>query len=269
MTCASCAARIEKRLNRLDGVDATVNYATERASVAYTPTVAPEDLIAQVEAAGYRAQLPAPARSAPADGGTGHAEHAAASGHEHDHGDVGELRQRLVVSAALALPVLLLSMVPALQFDNWQWLAFALAGPVVVWGALPFHRAAWVNARHGAATMDTLISLGTLAAFGWSVYALFWGGAGDPGMHMEFRFAIARGDGAQDLYLEVASAVTVFLLAGRYAEARAKRRSGAALRALLELGAKDVAVLRDGTEVRLPIEELQVGDRFVVRPGEK
>ena len=169
----------------------------------------------------------------------------------------------------LSVPVLLISMIPALQFENWQWLSLTLASPVVVWGALPFHRAAWVNLRHGAATMDTLISVGTLAAFGWSLYALFFGDAGMPGMKMDFDLSVSRGSGTHEIYLEVAAGVTVFILAGRYFEARAKRRSGAALRALLELGAKDVAVLRNGVERRIPVDQLAVGDLFVVRPGEK
>ena len=181
----------------------------------------------------------------------------------------------MLISAGLALPVVAMAMVPALQFTYWQWLSLTLAAPVVVWGAFPFHRAAWANLRHGAATMDTLISMGTLAAFGWSVYALFWGGAGMPGMTMPFSFAVSAGSGADEIYLEVASAVTVFILAGRYAEARAKRRSGAALKALLEMGAKEVSVVRpdpstgDDREQRIRIDELVVGDRFVVRPGEK
>ena len=254
MTCSSCAARIEKRLNRLDGVTATVNFATERAHVAAPPEVRPEDLIAVVEAAGYaatadRADLPA-SIDAPDD-------------------ELLGWQRRLLVSAVLTVPVVILSMVPALQFTNWQWLALTLASPVVVWGALPFHRAAWLNLRHGSATMDTLISLGTVAAYLWSLYALFIGEAGDPGMTMSFDLDLTRGSGEHELYLEVATAVVVFILAGRYAEVRAKRRSGAALRALLELGAKDVGVLRDGAERRVPIEELRVGDRFLVRPGEK
>ena len=257
MTCASCAARISKRLNKLDGVEASVNYATEHASVSVVGTTTPADLIAQVESIGYTAALPAPAAEQHHDGG-----------HVHDPGDLDQLRQRLIGSALLAAPVLLLSMIPALQFTNWQWLAFALTGPVVTWGAWPFHQATWANLRHGAATMDTLISVGTLAAFGWSVYALFWGDAGMAGMTMSFRFT-APGGGHDELYLEVASAVTVFILAGRYFEARAKRRSGAALKALLDLGAKDVAVLRNGVEQRIPVGDLVVGDLFVVRPGEK
>jgi Cu+-exporting ATPase len=275
MTCASCAARIEKRLNKMDGVEATVNYATEKARVTVPEGVSSADVVQQVEAVGYKARVPVPPHSpAPGRGGDHHD-----GGHQHDDLEpVDRLRTRLLISTALAVPVVLLAMIPALQFRNWQWLSFALAGPVVVYGGWPFHRAAWLNLRHGAATMDTLVSVGIIAAFGWSVYALFWGGAGEPGMTMSFTFDVARGAGQDEIYLEVASAVTVFILAGRYFEARAKRRSGAALRALLELGAKDVAVLRpvldaDGQggeeEVRVPVEELHVGDRFVVRPGEK
>jgi P-type Cu+ transporter len=268
MTCASCAVRIEKRLNKLEGVEATVNYATERARVTAPAGVTTEAIVAQVEAAGYTARLSAPAHAAPMD-----AAHAASSehgsAHQHESEPIETLRTRLLISTVLTVPVVLLAMIPALQFRNWQWLSFALAGPVVVYGGWPFHRAAWVNLRHGAATMDTLISVGTIAAFGWSVYALFWGGAGEPGMTMSFTFDVARGAGQDEIYLEVASAVTVFILAGRYFEGRAKRRSGAALRTLMELGAKDVAVLRDEQEVLIPIDQLQVGDRFVVRPGEK
>jgi Cu+-exporting ATPase len=287
MTCASCAARIEKKLNRIEGVTATVNYATEKAAVAYPLEVlSPADLIAVVEATGYGASLPpAPAPVAAASAapgsmagytagsasGTASASAPAASSSSASSARAAassSLRQRLIVSAVLAAPVLLLSMVPALQFRDWQWLALVLAAPVVVWGGLPFHRAAWVNLRHGAATMDTLVSLGTIAAFGWSVYALFFGGAGDPGMRMEFSFTASGG--ATEIYLEVASAVTVFILLGRYLEDRAKRSSGAALRALLELGAKEaVRLLPDGGEERVAVEALAVGDRFVVRPGEK
>ena len=259
MTCASCAARVERRLNKLDGVTATVNYATERATVDAPPGISADDLIAQVEAAGYTARLPRPDRpDAPGDGADAVAPDATRA-----------LRDRLVTSALLAVPVVLLAMVPALQFDAWQWLSLTLAAPVVTWGAWPFHRAAWTNLRHGTATMDTLISVGTLAAFGWSLYALFLGDAGDPAMRHGFSLAPERGMGAGQIYLEVAAGVTVFILAGRYFEARAKRRSGAALRALLELGAKDVAVVRDGREVRIEVDRLAVGDRFVVRPGEK
>ena len=257
MTCASCAARIEKRLNKLDGVTATVNFATDRASVDLPQGLDTALVVAEIEATGYRASVVGAAvgedRAASADADP----------------ELAALRNRLVVSAVLALPVVLLSMIPALQFENWQWLALTLASPVVVWGALPFHRAAWLNLRHGAATMDTLISLGTLAAYSWSLYALFIGDAGVPGMTMSFDLDLARGGGEHEIYLEVASAVTVFILAGRYFETRAKRQSGAALKALLELGAKEVAVLRDGGEHLEPIDRLEVGDRFVVRPGEK
>ena len=261
MTCASCAARIEKKLNRMDGVTASVNYATEKAKVIYADDVTAEALVATVEATGYTAALPAPPVSAP-EGGP-----AEPGAGEPD--PVAPLRQRLLVSVALTIPVIALGMFPALQFDFWQWLSLTLAAPVVTWGAWPFHKAAWANLRHAAATMDTLISVGVLAAFGWSLYSLFFGGAGEPGMEMPFTLVPSRGSGAEEIYLEVASGVTMFILAGRYFEARAKRRSGAALRALLELGAKDVAVLRDGAEVRTPVEQLVVGDEFVVRPGEK
>ncbi|MEV0329679.1 heavy metal translocating P-type ATPase [Micromonospora echinospora] len=258
MTCASCASRIEKKLNRLDGVTATVNYATEKASVSYDDTVTPQDLIATVEKTGYTAALPAPPTPATGPEGT-----------TAPVDELRGLRTRLWVSAVLTVPVILLAMVPAWQFTYWQWLSLTLTAPVVVYGGLPIHRAALVNLRHGAATMDTLISLGTLAAFGWSLWALFLGDAGTPGMTHPFTFDIARSDGAGNIYLETAAGVTTFILAGRYFEARAKRTAGAALRALLELGAKDVAVLRDGAEVRIPVDQLAVGDRFVVRPGEK
>jgi P-type Cu+ transporter len=252
MTCASCAARIEKRLNRIDGVQASVNYATEQARVDFPDTVSPEDLVAAVEATGYTAALPTPAEP----------------GADEAPDESAPWLQRLSISAALAVPVMVLSMVPAWQFDNWQWLALTLASPVVVWGAWPFHRAAWTNLRHGAATMDTLISVGVTAAYAWSVWALFFTHAGMPGMKMPFELISTSSE--PHLYLEVAAAVTTFLLAGRYFEARAKRRSGAALRALLHMGAKDVAVLREpGTEIRIPISQLAIGDVFVVRPGEK
>ncbi|WP_405534011.1 heavy metal translocating P-type ATPase [Streptomyces sp. NBC_00075] len=262
MTCASCAARIEKKLNRMDGVTATVNYATEKAKVSFPEGVAVADLIATVEKTGYTAEEPPPPASGPVDGGGAQAAPAA-------DGELLSLRQRLHVSLVLTVPVVLMAMVPALQFDNWQWLSLTLAAPVVVWGAFPFHKAAWTNARHGAATMDTLVSIGTLAALGWSAWALFWGHAGMPGMRHGFEFTVSRGDGSSSIYLEAAAGVTAFILAGRYLEARAKRKSGAALRALMELGAKDVAVLRGGQEVRVPVGQLAVGDRFVVRPGEK
>ena len=257
MTCASCALRIEKKLNKIPGVTATVNYATEKAHVELPPDVSVADAIAVVEATGYRAQAPSlePSEAqSPVEGPTPEQE---------------ALRQRLLVSALLAAPVVLLAMVPALQFTYWQWASLALASPVVVWGALPFHRAAWINLRHGAATMDTLVSVGVLAAYLWSLYALFLGGAGEPGMTMSFRLLPHGSGSTPEIYLEVAAAVTVFLLLGRYLEVRAKDRSGAALRALAALGAKDAAVLRDGVEVRVPIDALAVGDLFVVRPGEK
>ena len=256
MTCASCASRIERKLNKLDGVRADVNYALERAAVDYDPdAVAPAQLVEAIEAAGYRALLPAALKVSETDAG----------------GDeTAALLRRLLIAAALAIPTILLSMVPPLQFDNWQWLALQLATPVVVWGAWPFHRAAWANLRHGTATMDTLVSLGVLAAWLWSLYALFVGDAGMTGMRMPFDPIPERGGGVDEIYLEVAAGVTVFLLAGRLFEARAKRRAGAALHALLALGAKDVALLEaDGRERRVPVEQLAVGDRFVVRPGEK
>ncbi|MGW1625324.1 heavy metal translocating P-type ATPase [Streptomyces sp. NPDC002172] len=258
MTCASCAARVEKKLNRMDGVTATVNYATEKAKVTYPQGVQVADLIATVVKTGYTAEEPAPPEP----------EQEQEAEAERDP-ELAALRRRLLVCALLAAPVVLLAMVPALQFDNWQWLSLTLAAPVVVWGGLQFHRAAWTNARHGAATMDTLVSVGTLAAFGWSLWALFFGDAGMPGMHDEFRFTVSRMDSASTIYLEVASGVVALILLGRYLEARSKRRAGAALRALMELGARDVAVLRDGREVRVPVASLAVGDRFVVRPGEK
>ena len=261
MTCASCAARIEKRLNDVDGVTtATVNYATERAAVSFEDDVAVEDLIAEIEATGYTATRPRSSARPSSDDDDASAE---------DPDPTASLRTRLIISAVLTVPVVAMATIPALQFDNWQWLSLTLAAPVVVWGGFPFHRAAWANLRHGAATMDTLISIGTLAAFGWSLYALFFGDAGMVGMKMPFELTIDRGSGADQIYLEVAAAVTTFILAGRYFEVRAKRRAGAALKALLELGAKDVVVLRGGREERIAVDDLAVGDRFVVRPGEK
>ncbi len=259
MTCASCAARVEKRLGKLDGVSATVNYATEKAKVTYPDGLDPQRLVGQVESAGYTAALPQPAR-----------EDNTPSGGDSEPADpTRSLRERLIISALLSVPVIVLAMVPAWQFTYWQWISLTLAAPVVAWGAWPFHQATWTNLRHGAATMDTLISMGTLAAFGWSLYALLFGTAGTPGMTHAFEFTLERTGGAGSIYLEVAAGVTTFILAGRYFEARSKRRSGAALRALLELGAKDVAVLRDGREQRIPTDQLAVDDVFVVRPGEK
>ncbi|MDQ2882022.1 MAG: heavy metal translocating P-type ATPase [Actinomycetota bacterium] len=261
MTCASCANRIERKLNKLDGVTATVNYATEKARVSAPYGVDPAELVAQVEAAGYTAALPRPPAT---PSGT-----PARVPEQHEPDATRPLRDRLITSVVLAVPVIALAMIPALQFTYWQWISLALAGPVVTWAAWPFHKAAWTNLRHGAATMDTLVSIGVLAAFMWSLYALLVGTAGIPGMVHPFELTIARSDGAGNIYLEVAAGVTTFILAGRYFEARSKRRAGAALRALLELGAKDVGVLRDGVETRIPVEQLAVGDRFIVRPGEK
>ncbi|CAN5292708.1 heavy metal translocating P-type ATPase [soil metagenome] len=258
MTCASCANRIERKLNKLDGVVASVNYSTEKAKVVFPADLPPEQLLSTIEQAGYGATLPRATRaSEPAS----------------SEDPVAGLRRRLVVSSVLSVPVVAMSMVPALQFTYWQWLSLTLAAPVVVWGAWPFHRAAWVNLRHGATTMDTLVSIGTLAALGWSLYALFLGSAGIPGMTHPFELMVSRTDGSANIYLEAAAGVTTFILAGRYVEARSRRRAGAALRALLELGAKEVAVLRDGpagrVEQRIGVDQLAVGDLFLVRPGEK
>ena len=251
MTCASCAMRIAKKLNKLDGVNATVNYATETATVTVPAGYGPQALIAEVEKTGYTASLPKPTTDDP---------------------ELTSLRNRLVVAFVLATPVILMAMIPAWEFRYWQWVSLILATPVIVWAGRPFHAAAWANLKHGAATMDTLVSVGTLSAFLWSVYALFLGTAGEPGTRHTFELTAARSDGAANIYFEVAAGVTLFVLAGRYFEKRSKRRAGAALRALLELGAKDVAVLRPqfgGTETRIPIDQLAVGDEFVVRPGEK
>ncbi|MEU0803740.1 heavy metal translocating P-type ATPase [Streptomyces sp. NPDC005970] len=264
MTCASCAARIEKKLNRMDGVEATVNYATEKAKVTFREDIAVADLISTVEATGYTAREPEPDR-----GRTGSASDGGADAEEEASDELRPLRQRLTTAVALAVPVIAMAMVPALQFEYWQWLSLTLAAPVVTYAAWPFHRAAWTNARHGAATMDTLISVGTSAAFLWSLWALFFGTAGTPGMTHPFEFTIARTDGAGNIYLEAAAGVTAFILAGRYFEARSKRKAGAALKALMELGAKEVTVLRGGREELIPVGELKVGDRFLVRPGEK
>jgi Cu+-exporting ATPase len=255
MTCASCATRVEKRLNRLDGVSASVNYATERASVDFDPAVStPDDLVAAIEQAGYAAVLPTTAPLSP----------------EHAHDPVADLRRRLIFSAIAAVPLLALGMIPALQFDNWQWISLQLATPVLVWAAWPFHRAAWTNVRHGTATMDTLISIGTIAAWTWSVVSMLFLGAGDAGLRHTLSLVPERGGHAGNVYFEVVGVVVTFLLAGRWFEARAKRSAGAALRALLELGAKDVSVLdADGVEQRVPVEQLKVNTRFIVRPGEK
>ncbi|MFC8794139.1 heavy metal translocating P-type ATPase [Streptomyces cinereoruber] len=258
MTCASCAARVERKLNRMDGVSATVNYATEKARVEHPSDLPVGELIATVVKTGYTAEEPPPPDPEPEP-----------VREDPEDPELASLRQRLTVSAVLSAPVVLLAMVPSLQFDHWQWLSLTLAAPVVVWGGLPFHRAAWANLRHGAATMDTLVSVGTLAAFGWSLWALFLGDAGMTGMRHGFDLTADRSDGSSAVYLEVAAGVVTFILLGRYLEARAKRKAGAALRALMELGAKDAAVLRDGAEVRVPAAGLRVGDLLVVRPGEK
>ena len=266
MTCASCANRIERKLNKLDGVLATVNYATEKAKVTLDAETAADTaaLVAAVESAGYTAHVPRPAGSSEKS-----TAHPGGTDGTVAPDPTASLRQRLVTSAVLSVPVIALGMVPAWQFTFWQWLSLTLAAPVVVWGAWPFHKAAWTNLRHGAATMDTLVSVGTLAALGWSLYALFLGTAGTPGMTHPFSLTIERTDGLGNIYLEAAAGVTTFILAGRYFEARSKRRAGAALRALLELGAKEVSVVRDGVETRIATDDLQVDDVFVVRPGEK
>ena len=263
MTCASCASRIERNLNNLDGVDATVNFATERASVSYDPgAVQPEQLLGAVEDAGYEAELPPPpgtpsTASGPAEGDPAERE-------------LRDLRTRLIVAGVLSIPILLIAMVPAFQFDYWQWLSLQLATPVVLWAGWPFHRTAWQKLRHGQASMDTLISLGTLTAFIWSVVALFFLGAGEPDMRMSFQLIPEQGAGTEEIYFEVAAVVTTFILAGRYFEARAKRRAGSALRALLELGAKEASVVdEDGSERLIAIDDLKVGQLFAVRPGEK
>ncbi|GAA3828614.1 heavy metal translocating P-type ATPase [Sphaerisporangium flaviroseum] len=261
MTCGSCSARIERKLNRMDGVRAEVNLAIEQAHVEHDPTVSVDDLIAVVEGLGYTAALPAPEPVAD--------DSSPAPDEPSDDGSLTAMRRRLIISAVLTLPVVAMAMITPLQFDHWQWLSLTLAAPVAVWGAWPFHLAAWKNLRHASATMDTLISLGVIASFGWSIYALFFGFAGITGMRMPFVMRPVAGEGLHHIYLEVAASLTVFILAGRYAEHRSKRQAGAALRALLELGAKDVAVWKDGYEVRVPVDRLSAGDHFVVRPGEK
>lgn len=261
MTCASCAARIEKKLNRVDGVTAQVNFATEKAQIEYTGDVTPEALVGVVEQAGYEASLPPES--------TGDAETGADSEADERDRELESLRTRVIVSALLSVPVIAMAMVPAWQFEYWQWLSLTLAAPVVVWGGWPLHRAAWTNLRHGSATMDTLVSMGTSAALLWSLYALFFGTAGEPGMTHAFELTVSHTDGLSNIYLEVAAGVVTFILLGRYFEVRSKRRAGAALRALLELGAKEVSLLRDGTETRVPADQLALDDEFVVRPGEK
>jgi len=275
MTCASCAARVERKLNKLDGVTATVNFATEQARVSLPEALTVDDAIATVEATGYTATPSAPlfgstgADDNDTDGREATAGERATGGrHDTESAELVALRSRLIGAAILGVPVVVLSMAPPLQFTYWQWLALTLAAPVVTWAAWPFHRAAAINARHGAATMDTLVSIGVSAAFVWSLYALFIGGAGEPGMRMAFEWLPQPG-GIPEVYLEVAAGLVLFLLAGRYFEARAKRRSGEALRALAEIGAKEVTVEKDGTQTAIPIGRLAVDDVFVVRPGEK
>lgn len=258
MTCASCASRVEKKLNRLSGVTATVNYTTEKASISASESVLLADLIAEVEKTGYGAAAPTPVTAT-----------TAAAAETDPDPELTALRHRLLGAIILAVPVIVLSMIPALQFTYWQWLALTLSAPVVVWAGWPFHRAAAVNLRHGAATMDTLISLGTIAAFLWSLYALFLGTAGHTGMIHRFEFIAETADGTGNLYLEVAAGVIMFVLAGRYLEKRSKHRAGAALRALMEVGAKEVSLLHDGSELRVPIDQIEVGSQFIVRPGEK
>ena len=261
MTCASCAMRIEKKLNKLDGVVATVNYATEKARITVPDGYDAALLIAEVEKTGYTAAVPVPK-------GTKQNRALDGAADESDP-ELRSLRNRLIASIVLTVPVIAMAMVPAWQFTYWQWASLVLAAPVIVWGAWPFHKAAWTNLKHGAATMDTLISMGTSAALLWSLYALFLGTAGVPGMTHPFEFSLAPSDGAANIYLEVGAGVTMFILAGRYFEKRSKKQAGAALRALLELGAKEVSVLRNGVETKIPVEDLSVGDEFIVRPGEK
>ena len=259
MTCASCANRIERKLNKLDGVVATVNYATEKAKVFVPEGYDSKLLVEEIEKTGYTAELPQPKTSGSKDGDDAEAPDL----------ELISLKHRLVGSVVLTVPVIVMSMIPALQFTNWQWLSLALAGPVIIWAAWPFHKAAWANLQQGAATMDTLISMGTLAALLWSLYALFFGTAGVAGMTHPFELTIAPSDGAANIYLEVGAGVAMFILMGRYFEKRSKRQAGSALRALLELGAKEVSVLRNGTEVKISTDDLQVDDEFIVRPGEK
>ena len=259
MTCASCANRVERALNKLDGVDASVNYATEKAAVMVPAGYDPAQLIAEVHKTGYGAALVAPTA----------AESAVDTNDAAADPELRSLRNRTVGAAVLSAPVIALAMVSTLQFTYWQWASLTLAAPVIVWAGWPFHAAAWINLRHGAATMDTLISVGTLSAFSWSLYALFLGTAGTPGMTHSFEMTLRPSDGASHIYLEVAAGVTSFVLAGRYFEKRSKRRAGSALRALLNLGAKEVSVLRDGVETKIAVDALAVGEQFVVRPGEK
>jgi len=256
MTCASCAARIETRLNKLDGVQASVNYATERASVSYAPgATTPADLVEVVQRAGYQAIVPSDADRPQ---------------QVSERDPVAELRRRLLFAGLASIPLVAMGMIPWLQFDNWQWISLQLATPVLVWAGWPFHRAAWLNLRHGTATMDTLISVGTIAAWTWSVVSMLFLGAGDSSMRHTLSFVPERGGPAGDVYFEAVGVIISFLLAGRWFEARAKRSAGAALRSLLALGAKQASMLdADGVEHRIAAEQLKVNHRFVVRPGEK
>ena len=278
MTCTSCSARVERKLNKLDGVDATVNYATESATISYDPAkVEPDVLIDTVRGAGYDAfTMGDDDDNVDGDpiGGSGGVGGSGGGSGSHDpieaarERETADLKHRLIVSALLTVPVVLLSMVPALQFTNWQWAVLTMVTPIFFWGGAPFHRATLVNLRHGSFTMDTLVSMGTAAAYLWSLWALFLGNAGMPGMKMEMHL-LPSGSTMDEIYLETAAVVISFLLLGRWFETKAKGHSSAALKALLDMGAKDAAVLRDGREVRVPIGQLQVGDVFVVRPGEK
>jgi len=270
MTCASCAARIEKKLNRLEGVDASVNYATEKARVTAPEGTEVSDLIAEVKKTGYHAAEAEPAGAVHSGnhGQGGAHDHGGLPGPETDR-EIQALRQRLIGSVLLAVPVIAMSMFQSLQFENWQWASLVLATPVVTWAAWPFHKATLLNLRHGATTMDTLVTMGISAAYLWSLYALFFGTAGEPGMTHPFEITVAPADGASSIYLEVAAGVTMFLIAGRYFELKSKRRASSAMRALLELGAREAIVIRDGKETQVPADQLEVGDEFVVRPGEK
>lgn len=259
MTCASCAARVESSLNKLDGVEATVNFATKRATVHHPTNVSTAELIAAVDKTGYQAHDPA------AQGDEFAHDHT-----DHLHADAGSLRTRVIGSTILSIPVLLLSTISALQFDGWQWVALALTLPVVFWGGWPIHRATWVNLKHGALTMDTLVTVGTFAALGLSIYNLIFGGAGVIGMEMSFQLMPGRDESSMHIYLEEAAVITTLIMLGRYFEARATARAGSAIAALLQLGAKDAALIDPaGNEQRVPVSQLKIGDRFVVRPGEK
>ena len=259
MTCASCANRIQRKLNKLDGVNASVNYATEKAHVEAPADINPQQLIDTIVAAGYTAELP---QEEP--------EQEPGAAPEGKDRELEDLRNRVIGAVILTAPVIAMSMIPALQFTNWQWLCLTLSAPVFVWAGWPFHRATLKNLRHGEVTMDTLITMGTTASFLWSVWALFFGRAGLPGLKHEFHFTVTPGDADMNIYLEAMAGIIMFVLIGRYFEKRSKRNAGQALRELMKLGAKDVSVLESsGVEKRLPVEQLRPGVVFVVRPGEK